>query len=218
MTHRKHRASAHRSPCMPREEPSAVSSVSAGESSARQLLSQLWHQTRQSVPPVPTGPPTRRQILPGLRACPPRCAAASAAASPTHTSHPPTSHATHPGGRTPHPPAATPRPQRCPCAQRGGPPLQSAQSKVESGAGRLSWGWTRAAGRERGGLAQGEDLGKDGLRNAGGENFKAGLQLSGVAPSRGTSPFHALRAHLHSTHLAPETTRDGGAGGRAAHR
>jgi hypothetical protein len=38
---------------------------------------------------------------------------------------------------------------------------------VESGAARLSWGWTRAAGQERGGLAPGEDLGKDGWRHAG---------------------------------------------------
>ena len=51
-----------------------------------------------------------------------------------------------------------------------------------------------------------------------GENFKAGLQFSGVAPSRGTPPFHASQAHLHSTHLAPATTRDGGAVGLAAHR
>ena len=73
---------------------------------------------------------------------------------------------------------------------RSGSPSRAPRSKVESGAARLSWCWTRAAGRERGGLAQGEDLGKGGLRNAGGKISKR--DFSSVV-----SPPH--EAHLHST-------------------
>src|SRR5262245_40396632 len=40
-----------------------LSSVSAGESGARQLLSPLWHATGHRVPPVPAGLTTRSQIL-----------------------------------------------------------------------------------------------------------------------------------------------------------